>query len=320
VFLEPESLEDDWIYCNGISTSLPKDVQDVMVRSMPGCERAEIYRYGYAVEYDMVRPHQIAATGMTKLVHGLFLAGQINGTSGYEEAAGQGLIAGINAARLVRGSELITLGREQAYIGVLMDDLVTKTPVEPYRMFTSRAEHRLLLRADNAPERLTPLAMELGLLATTELGRRREAWFARRRAQADVINRQIDTIKVGSAFLKDLVKRPDYSVEQMRGALGDSEHCERTAFTVYTDRFYAPFISRQQIEVKRAADLERRQVPADFDYASIVSMRAEARAALAKFRPATLGQAGRLEGVTPSDVTLLCVLIERHRRERAGSA
>ncbi|HVP73863.1 MAG TPA: FAD-dependent oxidoreductase, partial [Phycisphaerales bacterium] len=182
VFLEPESLHTNEIYCNGISTSLPEDVQDQIVHSMPGCERAHILRYGYAVEYDMVWPHQIDSTGMVKSIAGLFLAGQINGTSGYEEAGGQGLVAGLNAALLAHApshpTELVRLGRDQAYIGVMMDDLVTKTPREPYRMFTSRAEHRLMLRSDNSDDRLTPFGRELGLVDDA-----RWAAFTTRRAQ-----------------------------------------------------------------------------------------------------------------------------------------
>lgn len=324
VFLEPESLEDDWIYCNGISTSLPADVQDAIVRAMPGCARAEIYRYGYAVEYDMVRPHQIDATAQTKLVEGLFLAGQINGTSGYEEAAAQGLLAGLNAARTALVQTPITLGRDRAYIGVLMDDLVTKTPVEPYRMFTSRAEHRLLLRADNAAERLTPLADELGLLASTELGRLRRETFARRTQQINELNRLVDTLRFaggsGGMPLRDLIKRPDFTPADLHRSLGDAaaRFDPRIVFAVHTERFYAPFIERQHAEVRRAAETERRTIPASFDFSTLSAMRAEARGALSRFRPTTLGQAGRLEGVTPADVTLLSVMVERYRRESAG--
>lgn len=324
VYLEPESLRDDWIYCNGISTSLPADVQDALVRSMPGCENAEILRYGYAVEYDMVRPHQINATGMTKLVEGLFLAGQINGTSGYEEAAGQGLVAGINAARRAIGHEPIALGREQAYIGVMLDDLVTKTPVEPYRMFTSRAEHRLLLRADNSADRLTPLAEQLGLLSTTDLGRERARRFTLRTARIAALNALIDEHRIGTTPLRDLVRRPDYTTEQLAADIRSvaptrsGDHGIDDLLTVlpsvHTDRLYAPFVERQKIEIRRAAEMERRAIPTTFDFGAIPAMRTEARHALARFRPATLGQAGRLEGITPADVTLLAVMLRRYSR------
>ncbi len=324
VYLEPESLRDDWIYCNGISTSLPADVQDALVRSMPGCENAEILRYGYAVEYDMVRPHQINATGMTKLVEGLFLAGQINGTSGYEEAAGQGLVAGINAARRAMGHEPITLGREQAYIGVMLDDLVTKTPVEPYRMFTSRAEHRLLLRADNSADRLTPLAEQLGLLSTTDLGRERARRFTLRTTRIAALNTLIDEHRIGTTPLRDLVRRPDYTTEQLAAdirsvaPIRSGDHGIDDLLTVlpsvHTDRLYAPFVERQKIEIRRAAEMERRAIPTTFDFDAIPAMRTEARHALARFRPATLGQAGRLEGITPADVTLLAVMLRRYSR------
>jgi tRNA uridine 5-carboxymethylaminomethyl modification enzyme len=299
------------VYCNGISTSLPKDVQDVIVRGMPGCERAHIYRYGYAVEYDMVRPHQIGATAMTKRIEGLFLAGQINGTSGYEEAAAQGVVAGINAARLARGEELITIGRDQAYIGVLMDDLVTKTPVEPYRMFTSRAEHRLLLRADNAADRLTPLAEELGLLSSTGLGRMRSGVFAERRRRMQGFNERIDAARVECIPLGELVRRPEFTIDDLAGALGCAPvGAERAAlFTVYADRVYEAYIKRQRAEIKRQAELERRRIPCEVDYTVFTNLRTEARLALVKFRPETFGQAARLEGVTPADLTLLSVLL-----------
>lgn len=320
VFLEPESLRpghDQWIYCNGISTSLPADVQDLIVRGLPGCESAEILRYGYAVEYDMVKPHQIGATGMTKLVEGLFLAGQINGTSGYEEAAGQGLIAGINAARHAHRQPLITLGREQAYIGVMMDDLVTKTPTEPYRMFTSRAEHRLMLRADNAADRLTPVAIELGLLATTDLGRLREHRFAERRARIDAINKLMDSARIDGEPLAALVRRPEYDVDRFAADVDrlqpDAGHRRDHAavFTAHTERFYQAYIERQQAEVRRHQELERRRIPPTLDLTLLPNIRNEARQALTRFRPETLGQAARLEGITPADITLLSVLIRR---------
>ncbi len=319
VFLEPESLRSNWVYCNGISTSLPADVQELLVRAMPGCERAQIHRYGYAVEYDIVRPHQIHATGMTKPVRGLFLAGQINGTSGYEEAAAQGIVAGINAARLARSEPEWTLGREQAYIGVLMDDLVTKTPVEPYRMFTSRAEHRLLLRADNAADRLTPLARELGALDSTDLGRCRAALFSHRERALTAARTTIERARHDGVSLAHAVRQDRLSIDQLRRSLADAgTPCPKpVAATLHAEARYEGYIRRQQADVKRRARDERRTLPEWIDYRTLGSLRAEAREALTRFRPKTFGQASRLEGLTPADMTLLAVLVDRARTDRA---
>ncbi|MDX2132774.1 MAG: FAD-dependent oxidoreductase [Planctomycetota bacterium] len=323
VFLEPESLRDDWVYCNGVSTSLPPDVQDVVIRSMPGCAAAEILRYGYAVEYDMVRPHQIHATGMTRLVEGLFLAGQINGTSGYEEAAAQGLVAGINAARFVLGAGEVVIGRDAGYIGVLMDDLVTKTPVEPYRMFTSRAEHRLCLRSDNAPDRLTPLAIEMGLLGGTALGRARAGLFERRGAIMRGLHAAIERTGKGERGLAHRCRSDVFEAGDLRrelDALGalpaglPARVLDGAIRTVHADRRYEAYVVRQRADVRRRADMEERRLPEGVDYRVLTHLRAEAREALHRFRPRTYGQAGRLEGVTPADLTLLAVLLEKARR------
>lgn len=318
VFLEPESLRGDWVYCNGISTSLPGDVQERLVRAMPGCERAEIHRYGYAVEYDMVRPHQIHATGMTKLVDGLFLAGQINGTSGYEEAAAQGVVAGVNAARLVRGEGEWTLGRDRAYIGVLMDDLVTKTPVEPYRMFTSRAEHRLLLRADNSADRLTPAARDLGMLGSTALGRCREKLFSSREAAIEAGRRVMDRAMFEGVTLAHAVRQDRVSIAALSAAITDAgTECPLpVAATLHAEARYEGYIRRQVAEVKRRSGEERRPLPEWIDYGALHTLRTEAREALARFRPTTFGQASRLEGLTPADITLLTVLVDRARKSR----
>ncbi len=315
VFLEPESLRDANVYCNGISTSLPEDVQDVVVRTMPGCANARIVRYGYAVEYDMVRPHQIRATGETKLVGGLFLAGQINGTSGYEEAAAQGLIAGANAAARARGEGELTLGRDEAYIGVLMDDLVTKTPREPYRMFTSRAEHRLLLRPDNAADRLTPIAIRLGLLGSTDLGRARSGLFDRRRAAIEELQRAIDEATLDGEPLARAIRRPGFSIEDLRARLPglqvDPAVSRGVWETVHAERVYEPYIARQRAQIRRQSEMERRRLPRWVEYRALPGLRAEAAEALERFRPDTYAQAGRLEGVTPADLNLLSVLISR---------
>jgi tRNA uridine 5-carboxymethylaminomethyl modification enzyme len=277
---------------------------------MPGCHRAEILQYGYAVEYDMVRPHQIDATAMTRAVPGLFLAGQINGTSGYEEAAAQGLLAGLNAVRHARGLPRITLARDQAYLGVMMDDLVTKTPREPYRMFTSRAEHRLLLRADNAADRLTPLGREWGTVGDPRWSR-----FEARRAAIAAVHAAIDRATIDAEPLSLRVRRPDYAVPDLARDLAlDPSTFGPVLLTALAERQYEGYIARQKAEARRQADLEHRRIPDWVDYASIRGLRAEAREGLSKFRPATFGQALRLEGVSPCDLTLLMVALKRAAR------
>jgi tRNA uridine 5-carboxymethylaminomethyl modification enzyme len=299
VFLEPESLSTNEIYCNGISTSLPPEVQLEIVRNLPGCENAKMLKPGYAVEYDMVWPHQIDASCMTKRLPGLLLAGQINGTSGYEEAAGQGLIAGLNAARYALHTDAdaergfaseasgisnftpTTLRRDQAYIGVMLDDLVTKTPREPYRMFTSRAEHRLRLRSDNAEARLTPLARELGLVDDHHWATYEELVSLRGQLEADP------------------------------NALADHPLHRHAAAWLAADRQYAGYIERSDRELQRLAEQEATPLPATFDFKAVKGLRSEAATTLDKFRPSTLGQAGRLAGVNPADLMLLNIALKR---------
>jgi len=311
VFLEPESLRTDWVYCNGIASSMPEDVQDVVVRTMPGCERAAIVRYGYTVEYDMVRPHQIDATCMTKRCAGFFLAGQINGTSGYEEAAGQGLVAGLNAGRFALGEDPVRLGRDEAYIGVLMDDLATKTPVEPYRMFTSRAEHRLVLRSDNSADRLTGKGRGWGLVDDERwrIYQSRERGLERARAG-------IEAARVGGESLGHAMKRPGFSERDLAAALGGGWDVARdwgVLTTVLAERQYAGYIARQRAEARRHAAMEGRRIPGWLEFGGVSGLRTEARLALERFRPATFGQASRLEGVTPADLTVLMVASRRGR-------
>ncbi len=305
VFLEPESLHTNEIYCNGISTSLPTDIQQRIVRMMPGCEKAEVLRWGYAVEYDMVWPHQIDSTCMTKSIRGLFFAGQINCTTGYEEAAGQGLIAGLNAARLAHGDDPVRLQRDQAYIGVMLDDLVTKTPREPYRMFTSRAEHRLLLRADNADDRLTALGRGLGLV-----DEKRWKAYERRQEELNLIRDRFDRLLVDGKTLREIARRPETTGFEVAAHLEyafDARLIER----VITEARYDGYIARQRAEIKRQSKAEGRSIPNWVEFESIAGLRNEAAQVMAKFRPTTMGQAGRLSGVNPADLTLLAVAIRR---------
>lgn len=311
VFLEPESLHTNEIYCNGISTSLPMDVQEKMVHLMPGCERAEILRWGYAVEYDMVWPHQIDATCMTKLIHGLFFAGQINCTTGYEEAGGQGVIAGLNAARLTRSEDPIRLGRDQAYIGVMLDDLVTKTPREPYRMFTSRAEYRLLLRGDNTDARLTPLGRELGLVDDA----RWDVW-EHRKAQLDALNAMFDTLLIDGRTLRHYAKRQEATIDRLMSSV-PGEIDRALVQRVMNDSKYDGYIGRQRAEIRRQSDADRKRIPDWLVESDIIGLRKEAMDVLRKFKPTTLGQAARLSGINPADVTLLAVSIDRGWRMRA---
>ncbi|MCC7205061.1 MAG: tRNA uridine-5-carboxymethylaminomethyl(34) synthesis enzyme MnmG [Phycisphaeraceae bacterium] len=306
VFLEPESLDTDEVYCNGISTSLPAEVQDQIIAGLTGCERAKVLRYGYAVEYDMVYPHQIDATGMTKHVAGLFLAGQINGTSGYEEAACQGLIAGLNAVRFARGQELVRLRRDQAYTGVLMDDLVTKTPREPYRMFTSRAEFRLELRADNADTRLTPLGREYGLVDDA-----RWTIYESRQRAVESLRAAMSAAKHLGVRLIDWAKRPEATVESLTGILGPQAPDRRVLTKLLAEVQYAGYLTRQRQEMERLSRQESQPLPADLDYLRVEGLGTEARQALNKFRPATFGQAARLAGITPADLMVLTVAVAR---------
>jgi tRNA uridine 5-carboxymethylaminomethyl modification enzyme len=302
IFLEPEGLDTDEIYCNGISTSLPTDVQEEMVHLMRGLEHAQIVRYGYAVEYDMVWPTQIDSTLQSKKIKGLFLAGQINGTSGYEEAAGQGLVAGINAARYAAGGLAdFILRRDQAYIGVLIDDLVTKPPTEPYRMFTSRAEHRLHLRSDNADERLTALGREVGLVDD-----RRWEMYSRRCGMIDAALGMLRQHHIEGVRALDWLRREQIPLNRLPATI--RPHILKL---IEIRVKYEGYIARQQRQIERFGQLEQKLIPAWVDYSKVLGLRNEAKIKLAKFTPRSLGQALRISGITPADVTLLAIYLER---------
>ncbi len=304
IFLEPEGIATDEFYVNGFSTCLPFEVQVDLVRTIIGCEQAEIMRPAYAVEYDFVHPTQLTAGLETKPCRNLFLAGQINGTSGYEEAGAQGLMAGINAARRVQEKDPVILRRDQAYIGVLIDDLITKGTTEPYRMFTSRAEYRLLLRQDNADQRLCDLAYETGLLS-----KRNYRQFQAKRAAIQGELTRLAGAHSPEGSMEKLLKRPEITYQDLPSR--DDSLGEEIVQQVEIAVKYAGYIERQEAEIEKLRNVEEKQIPESFDYDTIPSMRNEARQKLKEIRPATLGQASRISGVSPADVGLVMVWMKR---------
>jgi tRNA uridine 5-carboxymethylaminomethyl modification enzyme len=316
IFLEPEGRNTLEYYCNGISTSLPRDVQEAIIPLIPGLEQAEIMRYGYAVEYDFAPPTQLFTTLETKQVRNLYFAGQINGTTGYEEAAGQGLLAGINAALQIKDEAPVILDRSRAYIGVLIDDLVTRGVDEPYRMFTSRAEYRLMLRHDNADLRLTELGRRVGLVDDHRWER-----FTRRRDAIGHLRDRLTHTRVAGDSLFQALRRPEttwFDLRSLDPALVEAGFATDVIDQVTIEAKYDGYIGRQLDQVERFRRMEEKRIPAELDYRSIPQLRAEAREKFERVRPASVGQAGRISGVSPADIATLVIHLKRREPETSS--
>jgi tRNA uridine 5-carboxymethylaminomethyl modification enzyme len=309
IYLEPEGRNTLEYYCNGISTSLPRDVQEQIIPLIPGLENAEIMRYGYAVEYDYAPPTQLHPTLETKVMKGLYFAGQINGTTGYEEAGAQGLMAGINAALALNDQPPLIVDRSQAYIGVLIDDLVTRGVDEPYRMFTSRAEYRLLLRHDNADLRLTEFGRKVGLVDDE-----RWAKFEARRDAIGGLRDHLSTTRINGDTLLQVLRRPETTWNELVAldpTLDESLFNPDVIAQVSIEAKYNGYIGRQKEQIERFRRLEDKPIPDGLDYRAIPQLRAEARDKFTQIQPQSLGQAGRISGINPSDIATLLIHLKR---------
>lgn len=318
LFLEPEGRSTQEIYVNGISTSLPRDVQDQMFRLIPGLERAQIMRYGYAVEYDFCPPDQLYPWLETKAVSGLYFAGQLNGTTGYEEAGAQGLVAGANAAMRLQGKSEFVLQRDEAYIGVLVDDLVTCGVDEPYRMFTSRAEYRMMLRQDNADRRLTQIGYKLGLVDADRFNR-----FTEKLEKIERAKRAVASLRIGDIPGDKYLKRNEVTWSELLEKFPESlaQFPEEIGLQVEYDIKYEGYVARQQVQVERQQRMMDKKIPSDFDYLSIVSLRNEAKQKFTRVRPLNLDQASRISGITPADISLVLSYLENPKlRNRSTPA